>query len=393
VETNKKMGERGGHKQITKTFLRNRVIHFSRLYTGKNNGQEPIWDKTPSGWPSHMTWNNPTSTPKDNVETLQEKYNFLYSAVENIPDSDKEAHNYFISGNMKAVDSYILCTKLIEQIKSFITNVEKNKILYSKDLSETLNELDTKISSLKPCSQKRRNEDPVEVRHKKIKTKDQNVKVANKTKQTGIGVLRTILPKSSHAASLAHSTDQVTSMPLQDVSVVINSASDNTVSNIDYFPKTLTYNAATVFHTSNNNLQNNSSKESLFQYVTPGPPLIHSTSNTNLQNNRSKEGIFQYITPGPSLIHFTFNTNLQNNSSEDSPKTSNFNSEISNNNNLSIDSGILSNESNNNNNLTLDITKLNKEDHKLLDDITKHSNTTENQDIFDPIIFMNFPVS
>jgi hypothetical protein len=454
VETNKKMDERSSHKKITKTFLIDKVRHFSRLFAGKNNGQEPIWDKIPPGWPSHMTWKNPTSTPKDNVETLQEKYKFLYHAVENIPVSDKEVHNDFINCKMNSVECRMACTKCLKQIKDIRAIVEKNE-LNSKELLEAVFELYTKISTY---SRKRRNEDPVEVPHKKIKTEDQNVNVANKTKQTGSGVFIPILPKSSQAACVAHSTDQVV-----NISLGLHYASDKTVFSIDFSPQTLTYNPASGLHTINNNAQNNTedspvqfffknssplmhptsncSKDNLDQCLTHSPSLMLPTSNCSKDNldqclthspslmlptsncnedspfqcltpspslmlptsNCNEDSPFQCLTPSPPMMHHTNNSNSQNKSSEDSSKANNLYPEISNNNTLSIESNNASdidNLSNKTENLEDSLYPEHFEDFLnsvSLEELLNSESLEDNfdpgnqDDNFDPKHFINFP--
>lgn len=78
----------GGFKN--KDFLQQVVRELSRLLVERTNGQEQIWIKDPPpNWPKHLKWKNPSSSPKDTLNELEQKYDFLRQNVSNdiIPET------------------------------------------------------------------------------------------------------------------------------------------------------------------------------------------------------------------------------------------------------------------------------------------------------------------
>lgn len=101
-----------------KDFLQYEVRELSRLLVGKTNGQELIWKmEPPPYWPAHLKWKNPTSTPKDTVAELEEKFNFLKQNVSRkcIPEDQQtilrlyEKHNFseipYVQNIFKTIES------------------------------------------------------------------------------------------------------------------------------------------------------------------------------------------------------------------------------------------------------------------------------------------------
>lgn len=187
------MGDnRGGHANTKKDFLTYSVRHLSRLFVGKTNGEE-IWNPKhrPQNCPTHLSWKNPTSSPKDSYETLMEKYKYLISQIPNekLTQEEQKAFQDFENGNIDNVKSFMLYNKWTDQIDNMmkeLPNLQQSEIILLQNkltlLNDQLSSLSSSVASASSSqtaaatcsssadSRKRRTDSLTSVKSKKSKT-------------------------------------------------------------------------------------------------------------------------------------------------------------------------------------------------------------------------------
>ncbi|KAH9495803.1 hypothetical protein Btru_013351 [Bulinus truncatus] len=121
-----------------KDILQRQVRELSRLLLGKMNG-ENIWNmkNAPDDWPDSLTWKNPTTSPKDSMTELEEKFLYLRSKTKHLLTADQVRMYELYDGNnatdlagLVASDTFLkVCEKFLNTEIEYVPLGKANEII------------------------------------------------------------------------------------------------------------------------------------------------------------------------------------------------------------------------------------------------------------------------
>ncbi|KAK0048467.1 hypothetical protein Bpfe_022082 [Biomphalaria pfeifferi] len=130
-----KMAEsKGSYSQFKeKDFLQKQVAELSRILVGKTNGQN-IWstNNIPQGWPSDVQWKNPTSSPKDTLDVLKLKFDWLRSKTRHLLAKEQiQLFDFYDEGNKTKLITFIEIHQKYSELRNLNADLEFNTALIS----------------------------------------------------------------------------------------------------------------------------------------------------------------------------------------------------------------------------------------------------------------------